>query len=100
MPLWSRGQKGVVEDSWLIALSCVCVSDVRGRLVPCEMVIAPRQRSSIRPVLRGGVLVVVILVVVIVVVVVVVVVGLLLASMVSRRGGCQVSLSSRSSLEC
>ena len=99
MPLWSRGQKGVVEDSWLIALSCVCVSDVRGRLVPwAEMVIAPRQRSGIRPVLRGGVLVVVILVVVIVVVVVVV--GLLLASMVSRRGGCQVSLSSRSSLEC
>ena len=98
MPLWSRGQKGVVEDSWLIALSCVCVSDVRGRLVPwAEMVIAPRQRSGIRPVLRGGVLVVVILVVVIVVVVVV---GLLLASMVSRRGGCQVSLSSRSSLEC
>ena len=97
MPLWSRGQKGVVEDSWLIALSCVCVSDVRGRLVPwAEMVIAPRQRSGIRPVLRGGVLVVVILVVVIVVVVA----GLLLASMVSRRGGCQVSLSSRSSLEC
>ena len=97
MPLWSRGQKGVVEDSWLIALSCVCVSDVRGRLVPwAEMVIATRQRSGIRPVLRGGVLVVVILVVVIVVVVVV----LLLASMVSRRGGCQVSLSSRSSLEC
>ena len=96
MPLWSRGQKGVVEDSWLIALSCVWVSDVRGRLVPwAEMVIAPRQRSGIRPVLRGGVLVVVILVVVIVVVV-----GLLLASMVSRRGGCQVSLSSRSSLEC
>ena len=99
MPLWSRGQKGVVEDSWLIALSCVCVSDVRGRLVPwAEMVIAPGQCSGIRPVLRGGVLVVVILVVVIVVVVVVV--GLLLASMVSRRGGCQVSLSSRSSLEC
>ena len=98
MPLWSRGQKGVVEDSWLIALSCVCVSDVRGRLVPwAEMVIATRQRSGILPVLRGGVLVVVILVVVIVVVVVV---GLLLASMVSRRGGCQVSLSSRSSLEC
>ena len=97
MPLWSRGQKGVVEDSWLIALSCVC-ANVRGRLVPwAEIVIAPRQRSGIRPVLRGGVLVVVILVVVIVVVVVV---GLLLASMVSRRGGCQVSLSSRSSLEC
>ena len=33
------------------------LSDVRGRLVPwAEMVIAPRQRAGIRPVLRGGVL--------------------------------------------